>query len=188
LTDAHFHKVNCIKSDEWFDKLAMNDIETWTPAYIALGSNLNDPVAQIRQAIEHIKHIRSTRIIAQSSLYQTAPLGPQDQPDFVNAVIGVVTTLDAMSLLAELQAIEKKMGRVPPAQRWGARVIDLDILLHGESRNNSRELLLPHPEMHKRNFVMIPLAEIAPMLFIPAHGTAGKLAEQLGSDGLCKSG
>jgi len=161
--------------------------ETWTPAYTALGSNLNDPAVQIGRAIEHIKQIRDTRVIAQSSLYKSAPLGPQDQPDFVNAVIGILTRLDATSLLAEVQAIEKKMGRVSPAQRWGARVIDLDILLHGESRSNLPELLLPHPEMHKRNFVMIPLAEIAPALVIPAHGTARRLAEQLGSDGLRKS-
>lgn len=161
--------------------------ETWIPTYIALGSNLNNPAGQIVQAIEHIKQIRDTRIIAQSSLYKSVPLGPQDQPEFVNAVIGVLTRLDAISLLAELQAIEKKMGRVPPAQRWGARVIDLDILLHGESRSNSAELLLPHPEMHRRNFVMIPLAEIAPALGIPAHGTASRVAEKLGSVGLRKS-
>lgn len=161
-------------------------IVEWTPVYIALGSNLNDPAAQIRQAIELIKQVRDTRVIAQSSLYKSAPLGPQDQPDFVNLVIGVLTKLDAMSLLAELQSIEKKMGRVPPAQRWGARVIDLDILLHGQSRSNLPQLQLPHPEMHKRNFVMIPLAEIAPSLVIPVHGTARKLADQLGLNGLQK--
>jgi 2-amino-4-hydroxy-6-hydroxymethyldihydropteridine diphosphokinase len=165
---------------------AGREIVEWTPAYIALGSNLDDPAAQIRQAIEHIMQIRDTRVIAQSSLYKTAPLGPQDQPDFVNAVIGALTRLDAMSLLAELQGIEKKMGRVPPAQRWGARVIDLDILLHGDSRSNSPYLLLPHPEMHKRNFVMIPLADIAPALVIPVHGTVRRLVDQLGDDGLRK--
>src|SRR5438128_1414146 len=125
--------------------------ETWTPAYVALGSNLDHPAAQLTAAVECIKQIPDTRLILKSSFYKSAPLGPQDQPEFVNAVVAVLTKLDATSLLAELQAIEKRMGRVPLAQRWGARVIDLDILLHGELRSNSSELQLPHPEMQKRN-------------------------------------
>src|SRR5690242_8714001 len=94
--------------------------ETWIPAYIALGGNLNDPAAQIREAIEQIKHIGATRLMLQSALYRSSPLGPQDQPDFVNAVVGVLTRLNANALLSELQSIELRMGRVPPVQRWGA--------------------------------------------------------------------
>jgi len=160
--------------------------ETWTPAYIALGSNLNDPAAQLSAAIEYTKQIQNTRLVSQSSLYKSVPLGPQDQPDFVNAVVGVLTKLDAQSLLAALQAIETNMGRVPPAQRWGPRVIDLDILLYGDLRSDDATLQLPHPEMHRRNFVMVPLAEIAPSLVILRQGSVGRLAETLGINGLEK--
>ena len=164
--------------------MSSSTLQTWTPAYIALGSNLDDPVAQIQHAIKQLNSIRQTRLVLQSSLYKSSPLGPQDQPDFINAVVGVLTQLNAMELLLELQFIEQRIGRVRPVERWGARIIDLDVLLYGESRSNDPTLQLPHPEMHKRNFVMVPLAEIAPALLVPEHGSAGKLAMQLGMGGL----
>lgn len=158
--------------------------QTWTPAYIALGSNLDDPVRQVKHAITQLQAITGARVLSQSSLYQSAPLGPQDQPEFINAVVGMLTQLTAKELLDELQSIEKRMGRVPPTQRWGARVIDLDMLMYGDLHSDEAALQLPHPEMHKRHFVMVPLAEIAPALLIPGYGSAGKLAAQLGMSGL----
>ena len=159
---------------------------TWIPAYIALGSNLNDPAKQIRQAVQRLKALADSRLVLQSSLYRSAPLGPQDQPDFINAVVGMLTKRDAPTLLTELQGIEQRMGRVPPVQRWGARTIDLDILMFGELRSSDASLQLPHPEMHKRNFVMVPLAEIAPALLLPGHGVASSVAMQLQLNGLEK--
>ena len=161
-------------------------MSTWTPAYIALGSNLNDPVAQVSQAIQHLMTVRKTRVLLQSSLYRSAPIGPPDQPDFINGVVGALTLLTPAELLAELQSIEQRMGRVSPAQRWGARIIDLDILIYGELRSDTPSLQLPHPEMHKRNFVMVPLAEIAPALLLPGHGVASSVAMQLQLNGLEK--
>ncbi len=161
-------------------------MDIWTPAYIALGSNLNDPIAQVKQAIRHLVNLSDTRVVLQSSLYQSAPLGPQDQPRFINAVVAMLTQLSAMDLLTALQSVEQGMGKLPPTQRWGARVIDLDILIYGEQRSDAVALQLPHPEMHKRNFVIVPLAEIAPSLVIPSHGLASSISMRLSMDGLIK--
>ncbi len=154
------------------------------PAYIALGSNLQQPIQQVRRALTELAALDGTRLILQSSLYQSAPLGPQDQPAFVNAVAGLLTQLSAFELLAQLQAIESRMGRQKPIQHWGPRIIDLDILLHGESRSDALELKLPHPGLMLRNFVLVPLAEIAPQLVLPAGGTAAAAAQRVGHDGL----
>jgi len=161
-------------------------MSSWTPAYIALGSNLNDPVAQVSQAIHHLMTVLKTRVLLQSSLYRSTPIGPPDQPDFINGVVGALTLLTPAELLAELQSIEQRMGRVSPAQRWGARIIDLDILIYGELRSDTPSLQLPHPEMHKRNFVMVPLAEIAPTVTIPDYGKVADIATRLGMQGLTR--
>ncbi|MDP1573358.1 MAG: 2-amino-4-hydroxy-6-hydroxymethyldihydropteridine diphosphokinase [Coxiellaceae bacterium] len=130
-----------------------------TTAYIALGSNLNNPREQLCLAISYIGVIPKTVIIAQSSLHETKPVGPQDQPDFMNQVIAVETELTPHELLYALQAIENKMGRIRTL-RWGPRIIDCDILLFGNESINTDDLIIPHPEMQYRDFVLKPLSEI----------------------------
>jgi 2-amino-4-hydroxy-6-hydroxymethyldihydropteridine diphosphokinase len=136
-------------------------------SYIALGSNLNNPRKQVQTALQRISAMDKTTIIAQSRLYETKPLGPQDQSDYINQVIAIETTLSPHALLAALQQIENEMGRVRTI-RWGARIIDCDILLYGNEIVESPNLLIPHPEMTKRDFVLYPLAEIAPNLVLPS--------------------
>lgn len=136
-------------------------------AYIALGSNLNNPRAQVQAALKRIAALLSTSVVAQSALHETKPLGPQDQPDYINQVIAVETSLSADELLASLQRIEHEMGRVRGI-RWGARVIDCDILLYGDQVIQTASLIVPHPEMKNRSFVLHPLAEIAPDLVLPS--------------------
>lgn len=154
------------------------------PAYVALGGNLGDPRRQVAAALDSLGRLPHTRLIAHSRLYRSRPMGPQDQPDFINAAAGLLTQLDARSLLREMQGIETVLGRTPSAVRWGPRLIDLDLLVYGSQICGDEALKLPHPAIHERNFVLYPLAEIAPDLFIPGRGTVVELARQLGSDGL----
>lgn len=158
--------------------------EIWTPAYVALGSNLNTPHAQIERAYELLGKIPKSSMVMRSRLYRSQPMGPQDQPEFVNAVAGLLTRLEPLQLLAELQSIERDMGRVPPAYRWGPRVIDLDLLMHGRSRLDSTELRLPHPGLCERNFVLYPLCDIAPDLDLPGKGRICELAARVSDAGL----
>lgn len=132
-------------------------------SYVALGSNLNNPEKQVQNAVQLICDIPNTVVVAESSLYHSKPLGPPDQPDYVNQVIAVETALTAHELLYALQDIEKKMGRVRTV-RWGPRIIDCDIILFGDETIATAELTIPHPEYQKRDFVLYPLAEIAPHL------------------------
>ena len=138
-----------------------------TTAYIALGSNLNNPKKQVQNVASYIATITRTTIIAHSSLYETKPLGPQNQPDYVNQVITVETQLSPHALLKALLAIELQMGRVRH-ERWGARIIDCDIILFGDQVVQTPDLTIPHPEMKNRPFVLYPLAEIAPDLVLPS--------------------
>lgn len=135
-------------------------------AYIALGSNLNTPVEQLHSALKSISELPHTELQKCSSFYQSKPLGPQDQPDYVNAVACVKTELDPLALLDELQRIENEQGRVR-LRRWGERTLDLDILLYGDLQLQSERLTIPHYDMKNREFVLIPLQEIAPELILP---------------------
>lgn len=162
------------------------NLAMWTPAYVALGSNLSQPEEQVSRAFTELAGIHDSRLVLRSSLYRSAPLGPQDQPEFVNAVAGMLTQLSAFDLLTELQAIEQRMGRAPSLLRWGPRLIDLDLLIFGEMRSDSDALQLPHPGIIERRFVLWPLAEIAPELSIAGKGTARILAQRLGVDGLVR--
>lgn len=135
-------------------------------AFIALGSNLSNPHEQVRQAIDLIGDIPDTVLKKTSSLYETAPVGYVDQPDFVNAVVMVETSLTAMQLFKALQAIELKQGRVRTIKN-GPRVIDLDLLLFDEQKIETDELIVPHPRMFEREFVMVPLREIEPQRISP---------------------
>lgn len=136
-------------------------------AYVALGSNLETPIDQLRSALRAMAELPTSRLAAVSSFYISDPLGPPDQPRFVNAVAALDTELAPLALLDALQAIEREQGRVRKAERWGPRTLDLDILLFGDLRLDSERLTLPHYHMHARAFVLYPLAEIAPDLRLP---------------------
>lgn len=142
----------------------------WVPAYVALGSNLDDPRAQVEQALVALDDLPATRLVLRSSLYLTPPFGPVAQPDFVNAAAGLLTQLDPAALLAQLKALELRMGREPTVVRWGPRRIDLDLLMHGSARVAEPGLEIPHPGIAERAFVLAPLAEFAPDLLVPGHG------------------
>ena len=153
-------------------------------AYIGLGSNLDDPEAQIRQALTAIASITDTSISLISSLYFSKPMGPQDQPDYMNAVLALNTSLRPIALLDQLQNIENNAGRVRKENRWGARVLDLDILLFGNEIINSNRLIVPHYGMKEREFVLLPLAEIAPQLILPDGGSVLTLSQNIATNGL----
>ncbi|MEW6990379.1 2-amino-4-hydroxy-6-hydroxymethyldihydropteridine diphosphokinase [Colwelliaceae bacterium 6441] len=152
--------------------------------YIGLGSNLSDPEFQIRQAISNIKHIPTSHVEKISSLYFSRPMGPQDQPDYMNAVLALETQLSALELLDQLQAIENKAGRVRKENRWGARVLDLDILLFGDDIINNERLTVPHYGMKEREFVLIPLAEITENLILPEGLNISTLAKHIATNEL----
>ncbi len=156
----------------------------WQPAYIGVGSNLEDPRAQVLGAFERLKALPQTRLVSTSRLYRSRPLGPVAQPDFVNAVAGLLTQLDAGSLLEQLHAIERAMGRPAQHERWGPRVIDLDLLVLGSERRADEHLRLPHPGIVERNFVLYPLADIAPDLDLPGLGRVADLAAAVTAEGL----
>ncbi len=145
-------------------------------AYVGVGSNLDEPAEQVRSALKELDQIPDSRCACTSSLYVSSPLGPLEQPDFINAVAVVETGLPVETLLEQLQAVEGAHGRRRDGTRWGPRTLDLDILLYGNLRSNSPGLVLPHPGLHKRNFVLYPLLEIAaPDLHIPGRGSLGEL-------------
>jgi 2-amino-4-hydroxy-6-hydroxymethyldihydropteridine diphosphokinase len=139
----------------------------WRPAYVALGSNLSEPARQVQAAFEALTELPDARLVARSSLWRSRPMGPQDQPDFINAAAGLLTTAEPRIFLAGLQAIERRLGKSAPAVRWGPRVIDLDLLVFGDLELDEDGLVLPHPGLHQRNFVLYPLAEIAAELQVP---------------------
>ncbi|MFV8782372.1 2-amino-4-hydroxy-6-hydroxymethyldihydropteridine diphosphokinase [Microbulbifer sp. SA54] len=137
-----------------------------TRCFIGLGSNLEDPAGQLRSALSAIKALPRTTLVNCSSFYSSAPIGPGEQPDYVNAVAELDTQLEPLALLDGLQAIEQQHGR-ERSVRWGARTLDLDILLFGSETIDSPRLTVPHPRMAERNFVLEPLAELAPALELP---------------------
>ena len=154
------------------------------PAYVGIGSNLRDPVKQVRAAFAALAALPNTLLVRCSSLFGSRPMGPVAQPDFCNAVAAVLTELDAWSLYTVLRSVEQQMGREPARERWGPRVIDLDLLVYGEERRADAELTLPHPGIAARNFVLQPLCEIAPDLLVPGLGRVAALAADLPGAGL----
>lgn len=157
---------------------------TWTPAYVALGSNLDDPRAQVERALSALGRLPNTRLVARSSLYRSAPFGPVAQPDFVNAVAGLLTQLAPRALLDTLKSLEAVLGREVPTVRWGPRRIDLDLLVHGAARVDEPGLTVPHAGLAKRPFVLVPLSEIAPDLEVPGLGRVRALASRPDATGL----
>ena len=140
-------------------------------AFIALGANLDDPVAQVLRGFEALAGLPGSRLLARSRLYRTAPMGVVGQPDYINAVAALDTTLPATELLCALLALEARQGRERHTP-LAPRTLDLDLLLYGQAEIALPELTVPHPRMHLRAFVLAPLLEIAPDCAIPGRGTA----------------
>jgi 2-amino-4-hydroxy-6-hydroxymethyldihydropteridine diphosphokinase len=155
----------------------------WRPAYVAIGSNLNHPRTQVNEAMTRLEALVGTHSLQRSRLYLTRPMGPQDQPDFVNAAAGMLTLLSARDFLDALLAIEQAMGR-NRQERWGPRVIDLDLIWLLGASIDEPGLTVPHPGVSSRNFVLYPLADIAPMLAIPGHGSVSELLRAAGDGGM----
>ncbi len=159
------------------------------PAFIGLGSNLGDPAAQIERALDAIAGLPLTTLVTRSALYLSRPMGPTNQPDYVNAVAHVTSAMAPPALLAALLAIERRQGRQRCAdQRNGPRTLDLDLLLYADLVCDDPALTLPHPGAHERDFVLVPLAEIAPQVVIPGHGRVVDLLAGCTSHGLCRFG
>lgn len=154
-------------------------------AFIGLGSNLEDPRAQVRRALSALASLPESAQLRQSSLYQTDPVGFLDQPAFINAVAALETSLDPTKLLWHLRAIEAAQGRSRGVPN-GPRTLDLDLLIYGDLVLNSPELILPHPRMHDRAFVLVPLAELSPELVIPGIGPIGSSIQALDLGGVSK--
>jgi len=155
----------------------------WRPAYVAVGSNLNQPRERVTEACERIRALPATRLEMRSRMYLTRPMGPKDQPDYVNAVIGLLTQLAARELLDALLGIERAMGR-QRQERWGPRLIDLDLIWMVGAAIDGPGLTLPHPGVSMRNFVLYPLTDIAPALNIPGLGNVQGLLRGVGSTGI----
>lgn len=147
-------------------------------AYVGVGSNLDGPQRQVAQALDELDGIPGTRVVKRSSLYRSAPVGYTAQPEFVNAVAALDTTLDPDALLGELQAIEARHGRSRSFPN-APRSLDLDLLLYGEVEQRSARLTLPHPRMHERAFVLRPLLDLAPDIELPGYGPATRLLDAL---------
>ncbi len=143
--------------------------------YIGLGSNLNNPCRQVLTAMQQLAELPRSGLVARSSLYQSTPMGPPDQPLFINAVAALETALSPEELLAHLQTLETKQGRVRGRERWGPRALDLDILLYGDRQVCTDTLVIPHYGIKERSFVLYPLAEIAPDIRIPGLGSIDEL-------------
>lgn len=152
-------------------------------AYVALGANLGDPQGQVRDAVQALDTLAHARVTARSSLYLTPPWGVTEQPAFVNAVVGVETTLSARDLLTAMQVLESRAGRKRDGQRWGPRMLDLDLLLYGDAQLHDEQLAIPHPRLAERAFVLLPLAEIAGGLEVPGLGRVADLLARVDASG-----
>lgn len=156
----------------------------WRPAYVAVGSNLDQPEQRVVDACARLGALHETRVELRSALYRTRPMGPQDQPDFINAAVGLLTRLAARDLLTAMLGIERDMGRYRQ-ERWGPRIIDLDLVWMIGEPIDEPGLALPHPGVSERNFVLYPLCDIAPTLLIPGHGRVVDLKARVSGDGIC---
>lgn len=155
-----------------------------TRVWLGLGANLGDPQAQVERAFEQIDALPQTRLIARSALYRSDPVGPPGQPDYCNAVCEIETALAPDALLDAVLAIEVDNGRTRDGVRWQARRLDIDLLHVDGYAVDTPRLTLPHPHLAARNWVLVPLADIAPQLVIPGMGSIAALAQRLGHAGL----
>ncbi|MGH8174215.1 MAG: 2-amino-4-hydroxy-6-hydroxymethyldihydropteridine diphosphokinase [Rhodanobacteraceae bacterium] len=154
-----------------------------TLAYVGLGSNLDSPERQVQSALEDLARLPKTQLKRHSRLYRTAPWGKVDQPSFVNAAAELRTELEAPALLDAMLAIERAHGRHRDGTRWGPRELDLDLLLYGDQCIDAPHLHVPHPQIAKRAFVLLPLADIDAELHVPGHGRVRELLENVDTDG-----
>lgn len=152
-------------------------------AWVGLGANLGSPSQTLVEAFGDLESLRGTRLVARSRLYRSSPWGPVPQPDYVNAVASLETHLEPMVLLEALLAIETRHGRVREGERWGPRMLDLDLLLYGEAVIATPKLTVPHPRMAGRAFVLLPLAELAPDLEVPGAGRVSELLARVDPSG-----
>lgn len=157
-----------------------------TIAYIGVGANLYNPKKQVQIAIANLTKLPATTLLMYSSLYRSRPLGPQNQPDYINAVSAIETALPPYELLRALQELEKHQGRQRNGKRWEPRVIDLDILLYGDSRIQNDDLIIPHSQLTWREFVLYPLAEIAKNLILPTGESILTLKAQCSVRGITR--
>ena len=157
-------------------------------SYIGLGSNLNNPQLQLTTALAGLDEIPDTTLVKCSSFYRSKPVGPGNQPDYINAVALLNSGLTAQQLLSRLQSIENRQGRIRDGQRWGPRTLDLDMIMYGNESINEPGLMVPHPEIRHRNFVLMPLLELAPGIEIPGLGGADELLAAVGRTGITKLG
>ena len=154
-------------------------------ACIGLGANLGDPQQTLHNALDALRRVPQSRLLAASRLYQTAAWGGVAQPDYINAAALIETTLSAHALLQVLLDIERQAGRVRDAnQRWGPRILDLDVLLYGEQCIDTPGLRVPHPHLHARAFALLPLAEIAAELPFPGHGSVAEALQRIDVQGV----
>lgn len=151
----------------------------WLPAYIGVGSNLDSPFEQLDRGIAALAGLPQTLVVLQSGRYQSAPFGPVKQPDFINAVVALLTQLPPGELLDKLKDIEARQGRDHNAKRWGPRTLDLDLLAYSQLVLDEDRLIVPHPGIAGRNFVLLPWSEIAPHFHVPGLGSVSQLASQL---------
>ena len=152
-------------------------------AYIGLGSNLDNPIGHVKQALEDLKQLPQSQLLLASKLYLSKPVGPQDQDNFVNAVALIITELEPLALLDELQTIEQQHQRVRE-RHWGPRTLDLDLLLFGEQSIQHPRLTVPHAQLSRRDFVVGPLLELCPELVLPSGTQLQELLQQCPIDGL----
>jgi 2-amino-4-hydroxy-6-hydroxymethyldihydropteridine diphosphokinase len=148
----------------------------WRPAYVGIGSNLDSPQDQVERAIDALAKIENTILVRTSPFYRSAALDGSKQPDYINAVSALLTRLDAGRLLEALQEIERVHGRTRGAEKWGPRTLDLDLLVYSNASIDGKDLKVPHPGIGERNFVLLPLLDIAPHLLIPGQGSVAGLA------------
>lgn len=142
--------------------------------FIGLGANLGSPVTTLTSALSHIAALTDVELIASSSFYDSVPMGPSEQPNYINAVCKISTTLDGLSLLKQLQYIEQTHGRIRNGEHWGPRTLDLDLLLLGQQQYHTNELTLPHYGMQGREFVLVPMFELQPDLIMPDNASIAK--------------
>jgi 2-amino-4-hydroxy-6-hydroxymethyldihydropteridine diphosphokinase len=157
---------------------------TTVTAYIGVGSNLQDPKTQVRSALRELDQLPYTRLAAKSSLYRSDPMGPADQPDYINAVAAIETLLTPQALLDALLGIERAHGRIRGGTRWGPRTLDLDVLAYGDQVIAEPRLTVPHAGIAERAFVLLPLAEIAPNYEVPGKGRVDALAAHCQRNGI----
>ncbi len=151
----------------------------WRPAFVGVGSNLDAPEQQVNQAIVALADLPDTLLVSQSALYRSSPMGPSDQPDFINAVVAILTQAEPQELLRQMQAIERKQGRKRDGERWGPRTLDLDLLAYSSVIINEDGLTVPHPGIAERNFVLLPWQEIAPNFVVPGLPDVAAMASNI---------